>query len=124
MQDFKGKVRGLNVEPVDTTGAGDAFVSGILYYIASDPSIFKVIQISLHILVVDLEKSCECLFCVAGWETSPEGVIFGQCMWRDHGDQERGNFCITYKRWCPAILDAIGTSAVIKCNICWQRVSD
>ncbi|XP_039683054.1 probable fructokinase-7 [Medicago truncatula] len=39
--DFKGKVRGLNVEPVDTTGAGDAFVSGILYYIASDPSIFK-----------------------------------------------------------------------------------
>ena len=41
MQDFKGKVRGFNVEPVDTTGAGDAFVSGILYYIASDPSIFK-----------------------------------------------------------------------------------
>jgi len=39
--DFKGEVRGLNVEPVDTTGAGDAFVSGILYYIASDPSIFK-----------------------------------------------------------------------------------
>jgi fructokinase len=56
VQDFKGKVRCLNVEPVDTTGAGDAFVSGILYYIASDPSIFKVIQISLHILVVDLKK--------------------------------------------------------------------
>lgn len=66
MQDFKGKVRGVNVEHVDTTGAGDAFVSGILYNIASDPSIFEVIRISLHILVVDLEKSCECLFCVAG----------------------------------------------------------
>ncbi|KEH42502.1 pfkB family carbohydrate kinase [Medicago truncatula] len=39
--DFKGKVGGANVEPFDTTGAGDAFVSGILYKIASDPSIFK-----------------------------------------------------------------------------------
>ncbi|RHN79336.1 putative fructokinase [Medicago truncatula] len=39
--DDDGEVRGLNVEPVDTTGVGDAFVSGILYYIASDPSIFK-----------------------------------------------------------------------------------
>ena len=71
MQDFKGKVRGVNVKPVDTTGAGDAFVSGFLYNIASDPSIFEVILISLHILAVDLEKSCECvelmkLFCVAG----------------------------------------------------------
>ena len=58
MQDFKGKVRGANVEPFDTTGAGDAFVSGILCKIASDPSIFKVIQISLPILGVDLEKIC------------------------------------------------------------------
>jgi sugar/nucleoside kinase (ribokinase family) len=71
VQGFKGKVRDVNVEPVDTTGAGDAFVSGILYNIASDPSIFEVIRISLHILVVDLKKSCECLdlmklFCVAG----------------------------------------------------------
>jgi sugar/nucleoside kinase (ribokinase family) len=71
VQGFKGKVGGVNVKPVDTTGAGDAFVSGILYNIASDPSIFEVIQTSLHILVVDLEKSCECLelmqlFCLAG----------------------------------------------------------
>lgn len=56
MQDFKGKVGGVKVKPVDTTGAGDAFVSGILYKIASDPSIFKVIQISLDIPVVDSEK--------------------------------------------------------------------
>ncbi|CAK8573588.1 unnamed protein product [Lathyrus sativus] len=40
-KDFKGKVGGVKVKPVDTTGAGDAFVSGILYKIASDPSIFK-----------------------------------------------------------------------------------
>lgn len=40
-KDFKGKVGGVNVKPVDTTGAGDAFVSGILYNIASDPSIFE-----------------------------------------------------------------------------------
>jgi len=56
VQGFKGKVRGVNVKLVDTTGAGDAFVSGILYNIASDPSIFEVIQTSSHILVVDLEK--------------------------------------------------------------------
>ena len=30
MQDFKGKVRGVNVEPVDTTGAGDCFFSVII----------------------------------------------------------------------------------------------
>jgi len=50
---------GVNVKPVDTTGAGDAFVSGILYNIASDPSIFEVIHIFLHILVVYSEKSYE-----------------------------------------------------------------
>jgi len=61
VQDFKGKVGGVDVKPVDTTGAGDAFVSGILYNIASDPSIFEVIQIFLHILVVYSEKSYECL---------------------------------------------------------------
>ncbi|KEH42465.1 pfkB family carbohydrate kinase [Medicago truncatula] len=38
---FKGKVRGVNVKLLDTTGAGEAFVSGILYNIASDPSIFE-----------------------------------------------------------------------------------
>jgi fructokinase len=48
VQDFKGKVRGVNVKPVGTTGVGDAFVSGILYKIAYDPSIFEVIQISFY----------------------------------------------------------------------------
>ncbi|TKY45091.1 fructokinase-7 protein [Spatholobus suberectus] len=38
---FKGRVAGVKVKPVDTTGAGDAFVSGILYWIASDRTIFQ-----------------------------------------------------------------------------------
>lgn len=43
MQEFRGRIAGVKVKPVDTTGAGDAFVSGILYSIASDQSIFQVI---------------------------------------------------------------------------------
>ncbi|KAL2334570.1 hypothetical protein Fmac_015783 [Flemingia macrophylla] len=38
---FKGRVAGVKVKPVDTTGAGDSFVSGILYWIASDQTIFQ-----------------------------------------------------------------------------------
>ncbi|KAJ7970042.1 Fructokinase [Quillaja saponaria] len=40
-KEFKGRVGGVKVKPVDTTGAGDAFVSGILYSIASDLSLFQ-----------------------------------------------------------------------------------
>lgn len=40
-KEFKGRVAGVKVKPVDTTGAGDAFVSGILYCIASDQEIFQ-----------------------------------------------------------------------------------
>ncbi|RYR49513.1 hypothetical protein Ahy_A07g036024 isoform A [Arachis hypogaea] len=32
---FKGQVVGVKVNPIDTAGAGDAFVSGILYSICS-----------------------------------------------------------------------------------------
>ncbi|XP_038906801.1 probable fructokinase-7 [Benincasa hispida] len=38
---FRGRVAGIKAKPVDTTGAGDAFVSGILFRIASDLSIFQ-----------------------------------------------------------------------------------
>ncbi|KAK9914161.1 hypothetical protein M0R45_037954 [Rubus argutus] len=38
---FRGRVAGVKVKPVDTTGAGDAFVSGILNSIASDSSLFQ-----------------------------------------------------------------------------------
>ncbi|KMS98994.1 hypothetical protein BVRB_3g066020 [Beta vulgaris subsp. vulgaris] len=38
---FKGRVSGVKVKPVDTTGAGDAFVGGILSNLASDLNILK-----------------------------------------------------------------------------------
>ena len=44
VQEFRGRVTGVKVKPVDTTGAGDAFVSGIINSIASDPSIFQVLE--------------------------------------------------------------------------------
>jgi len=44
VQELKGRVAGVKVNAVDTTGAGDAFVSGIMYNLASDQSIFQVIQ--------------------------------------------------------------------------------
>ncbi|KAL4375476.1 hypothetical protein AHAS_Ahas05G0285600 [Arachis hypogaea] len=40
-KEFRGKVGGVKVKPVDTTGAGDAFVGGFLYNLASDPSILQ-----------------------------------------------------------------------------------
>lgn len=38
---FKGRVAGVKVKPVDTTGAGDAFVSGILSTLASDSNLYQ-----------------------------------------------------------------------------------
>ncbi|KAJ1423886.1 Ribokinase-like [Sesbania bispinosa] len=40
-KEFKGKVAGVKVKAVDTTGAGDAFVGGLIYSIASDLSILQ-----------------------------------------------------------------------------------
>ncbi|XP_021911707.1 probable fructokinase-7 [Carica papaya] len=40
-KEFKGRVGGVKVKSIDTTGAGDAFVSGILSSLASDPSLLK-----------------------------------------------------------------------------------
>ncbi|KAA8539856.1 hypothetical protein F0562_026548 [Nyssa sinensis] len=38
---FKGRVLGVKVKPVDTTGAGDAFVGGLLHGLASDINLFQ-----------------------------------------------------------------------------------
>ncbi|CAL5364298.1 unnamed protein product [Camellia sinensis] len=38
---LKGRVCGIKVKPVDTTGAGDAFVGGILTSLASDLNLYK-----------------------------------------------------------------------------------
>eukprot|EP01018_Ginkgo_biloba_P028532 Gb_30584 [translate_table: standard] len=40
-KDFSGRVNGLKVEAVDTTGAGDAFVGGILSQLACDISLYQ-----------------------------------------------------------------------------------
>ncbi|KAL2920572.1 putative fructokinase-7 [Bienertia sinuspersici] len=40
-QTFKGRVGGVKVKPVDTTGAGDAFVGGFLSSLASDLNLLK-----------------------------------------------------------------------------------
>ncbi|KAJ0659748.1 putative fructokinase [Helianthus annuus] len=40
-KEFSGRVKGIKVDPVDTTGAGDAFVAGILSKLAADVSLLK-----------------------------------------------------------------------------------
>ena len=42
VQEFEGRVAGFKVKAVDTTGAGDAFVGGILNILASNPNLYKV----------------------------------------------------------------------------------
>jgi hypothetical protein len=42
IQEFKGRVPGVKVKPVDTTGAGDAFVGGMLSNLAFNLNLFEV----------------------------------------------------------------------------------
>lgn len=41
-QDFKGWVAGFEVEAIDTTGAADSFVGGLLSIVAAHNHIYKV----------------------------------------------------------------------------------
>lgn len=52
MQEFKGRVPGVKVKPVDTTGAGDAFVGGILSSLASNLNLFEVHVVAYKIRMV------------------------------------------------------------------------
>ncbi|OIT32822.1 PREDICTED: probable fructokinase-7 [Nicotiana attenuata] len=40
-KEFKGRVDGIKVKAVDTTGAGDAFVGGVLKCLASDANLYQ-----------------------------------------------------------------------------------
>jgi len=42
LQEFSGRVTGMKVDAVDTTGAGDAFVAGILSQLSTDLSLLQV----------------------------------------------------------------------------------
>ncbi|PPD96128.1 hypothetical protein GOBAR_DD06845 [Gossypium barbadense] len=42
---FKSRVPGIKDKPVDTIGAGDAFVSGLLNSLASDSKLFQVVTV-------------------------------------------------------------------------------
>lgn len=53
MQEFSGRVKGMKVDAVDTTGAGDAFVAGILSQLAVDLSLIQV----LHLGYTDTVKT-------------------------------------------------------------------
>ncbi|PRQ25961.1 putative fructokinase [Rosa chinensis] len=69
---FRGRFAGIKVKPVNTTGAGDAFVSGMLKSIASYLSLFQVPTSHAYVLKSKLcliwhfiETNCLCIKYVA-----------------------------------------------------------
>uniref|UniRef100_A0A6N2LEA3 Carbohydrate kinase PfkB domain-containing protein n=1 Tax=Salix viminalis TaxID=40686 RepID=A0A6N2LEA3_SALVM len=47
--EFSGRVKGVKVDAVDTTGAGDAFVAGILSQLAKDLSLLQGMPLTIRL---------------------------------------------------------------------------
>jgi hypothetical protein len=56
LQEFSGRVMGMKVDAVDTTGAGDAFVAGILSQLATDLSLLQVTIFFVVIFYINLPQ--------------------------------------------------------------------
>lgn len=48
LQQFKGRVKSIAVKAVDTTGAGDSFVGGLLTSLASDLNLYQVRELCIN----------------------------------------------------------------------------
>ncbi|PIA49845.1 hypothetical protein AQUCO_01300531v1 [Aquilegia coerulea] len=56
VKEFHGRVQGIKVKAVDTTGAGDAFVSGLLLSLASNMNLYQVGEDEFGYMLADILK--------------------------------------------------------------------